>query len=110
MKKELLDNNLKELFEELNKKQKENLEYVKSQIENIVDHNIRDENMIERVFDQLLDLAYCFKEDIKDIYNNFLNYYKTINLEASDDYKKFYLEIIAELNEENSIQQFRINE
>ena len=83
---------------EVNKLQNIKLDYVKKEIKFILDNSIIDNQKIEKTFDELLDLTYWFSEEIEPIYYKLLDYYKNINLEASKDYEKFYLEIIEELN------------
>ncbi len=88
--------NLKESMEQLNKMQEMKLIYIKSEVENIINNNVKDEQKIQKVLDMLLDLTYWYGEDMEEIYYSLLRYYEKINLEVSKKYKKFYLEIINE--------------
>lgn len=88
------------MLDELNILQNKELKKVKKQITDIISNNIIDEKLIENTFDRLLDLTYFFGNDMSDIYYTFLDYYSCINLEASNDYETFYLEIIGD-NEKN---------
>lgn len=89
---------IKSLGLDLQKIQKEKLNYEKDNVLNIINNKIEDEREILLTFDNLLDLAYWYGEEIKEIYYKLLDYYKNINIVASNDYKKYYLQIIEENN------------
>lgn len=69
------------------------LNKVRDEILYIINNNIIDENIIEHIFDRLLDLVYWYGDELNELYFKFLDYYKIINNEASKDYKLHYLEI-----------------
>lgn len=87
---------IKEPILELRKIGIEELKNVKVKIGYIIKNNIKDENIIEHTLDELLNLTYIFGSDIEDVYYNLVDYYKTIDLESSNDYKKYYLSIIKD--------------
>ncbi len=87
---------LKEPMQKLNKMQEIQLNFLIGEVKNIINNDIKDEQRIEKVFDMLLDLTYWYGDDIKTIYYDLLKYYEKINLNASKEYEKFYLEIINE--------------
>lgn len=76
-----------------NLKRLTNLKYI---INYILNNNIINKKIIENILDDLLDLTYCYGEELNELYFSFLNYYEKIDKEASHDYKKFYLEILKE--------------
>jgi len=87
---------LQEPILELKKIGLEELKSVKVKIDYIIENNIKDENIIEHILDELLNLSYIFGSEIEDVYNNLTDYYKTIDIESSYEYKKYYLSIINE--------------
>ena len=90
---------LKAFAENLKRIHEQNLEDIKKQVDDIISVKLEDEKIIEHTFDQLLDLAYYYGTDIQKVYYKLLDYYEKINLEASEDYKKLYLEILNEMGE-----------
>lgn len=91
-----LINDLKEPMAELNNMQLRQLEFIKSDINYIINNNIKDEKKIERTFDMLVDLLYWFGEEIKDLYFQFVKYTEKIHIDIANDYERFYNEIINE--------------
>ena len=91
-----LINELKEPMAELNNIQLRQLEFIKSDINYIINNNIKDEKKIEKTFDMLVDLLYWFGEEIKDLYFEFVEYVKKRNIDIAIDYEKIYNEIINE--------------
>lgn len=101
MKKDKKIQDLLDLFNELNNMQVSQFKRIKKEVDLIIKNKYTDKKYIERIFDSLLDLTYWFGEKTKDMYYKLLNYYKTIDKCASNDYEKFYLDIITEQNEDN---------
>jgi len=89
-------NSLKGPLKELRKHQEQQLDMMKDNFDFIIKHKVNNEKIIERFFDELLDLVYFLGEDVEPLYNKLLDYYEKINEEAANDYKNFYLEIINE--------------
>ena len=89
------DTSLKELKDmiiyvaELNKK--ELIKYTKI-VNEIIESNITDEDIISRVFDQLLSLVFVDELLLKELYYKLLNYTKVFNEELSTDYEEIYKE------------------
>ena len=80
----------------LNKRSKQQLKDITIYIDNIINTNISNKTIIEKTFDALLDLTYILGQEVESVYYRLLNYYKSIDLEAANDYETFYLEIINE--------------
>ena len=103
-KKENIDNNivdelineLKEPIKELNNMQLTQLNFLRDEVNYIINNNIKDEKKIEKTFDMLVDLLYWFGEEIEDLYFKLVNYSKKVNIDIANDYEKIYTEIINE--------------
>ena len=103
-KKENIDNNivdelineLKEPIKELNNMQLTQLNFLRDEVNYIINNNIKEERRVLKTFDMLLDLVYWFGEDIEDVYLKLMKYYRKIDLDAANDYERFYNEIINE--------------
>ena len=54
---------------------------------------------IEFTLDNLLDLAYWYSDNIKELYYSLLEFYKDINLKNANDYENLYLDIIEREND-----------
>ena len=91
-----LINELKEPMAELNNMQLRQLEFIKNDINYIINNNIKNEKKLEKTFDMLVDLLYWFGEEIEDLYFEFVKYVKKINIDMASDYQKIYNEIINE--------------
>lgn len=87
---------LKTSMVERNNMQLTQLNILKNEVDCIIKNAIRDKKRIEKDFDMLLDLAYCFGKEIEKEYYDLLKYYKKIDIEVAKDYEQFYLEIINE--------------
>lgn len=91
-----LVSSLKGPMKELGQLQEQKLALEKENVEYIINNKIKSELEIEKVFDNLIDLTYWYGLEIKEIYYKLLNYLKNINLKLSEEYEKYYLEIIEE--------------
>jgi len=91
-----LINDLKEPMAELNNMQLTQLNFLRDEVNYIINNNIKDEKKIEKAFDMLVDLLYWFGEKIEDLYFELVNYSKKINIDIANDYEKIYTEIINE--------------
>ena len=91
-----LINELKEPMEELNNVQLNQLNFLRDEVNYIINNNIKDEKKIEKTFDMLLDLVYWFGKEIEDVYFKLVEYYRKIDLDVANDYERFYNEIINE--------------
>lgn len=91
-----LVSSLKEPMKELGKLQKQKLTLEKENIEYIINNKIKNELEIEIIFDNLIDLTYWYGLEMKETYYKLLNYLKNINVKLSEEYEKYYLEIIEE--------------
>lgn len=91
-----LINDLKEPMAELNNIQLTQLNFLRDELNYIINNNIKDEKRIEKTFDMLVDLLYWFGEEIEDLYFELVNYSKNINIDIANDYEKIYTEIINE--------------
>lgn len=91
-----LINDLKEPMAELNNMQLTQLNFLRDEVNYIINNNIKDEKKIEKTFDMLVDLLYWFGEEIEDLYFELVNYSKKINKDIANDYEKIYIEIINE--------------
>ena len=81
---------------ELNNMQLTQLDFLRDEVNYIINNNIKDEKKIEKTFDMLLDLVYWFGKEIEDVYFKFVEYYRKIDLDVANDYERFYNEIINE--------------
>ena len=91
-----LINDLKEPMAELNNIQLTQLNFLRDELNYIINNNIKDEKKIEKTFDMLVDLLYWFGEEIEDLYFELVNYSKNITIDIANDYEKIYTEIINE--------------
>ena len=91
-----LINDLKEPMAELNNIQLTQLNFLRDELNYIINNNIKDEKKIEKTFDMLVDLLYWFGEEIENLYFKLVNYSKKINMDIANDYEKIYTEIINE--------------
>ena len=91
-----LINDLKEPMAELNNIQLTQLNFLRDELNYIINNNIKDEKKIEKTFDMLVDLLYWFGEEIEDLFFGLVNYSKKINIDIANDYEKIYIEIINE--------------
>ena len=89
-----LINDLKEPMAELNNMQLTQLNFLRDEVNYIINNKIKDAKKIEKTFDMLVDLLYWFGEEIEDLYFELVNYSKKINIDIADDYEKIYIEII----------------
>lgn len=78
----------------LNKLLLEQLKLVNQNISFVISEQIKDEKIIEHLFDKLLDLLSFFGDDIEESYYVLLDYYKNINLDATRFYEQMYLEAL----------------
>ena len=103
-KKENIDNNivdelineLKEPIKELNNIQLTQLNFLRDEVNYIINNKIKDAKKIEKTFDMLVDLLYWFGEEIEDLYFELVKYSKKINIDIANDYENIYIEIIKE--------------
>lgn len=79
------------LASEINGLQNINLLNVENEVNYIIKNNITNFNTIENTLDKILDLRFYFGDSVNELYYGLLNYYKTLNIEASNDYKKIYI-------------------
>ena len=91
-----LINELKEPMAELNNMQLRQLEFIKSDVNYLINNNIKEERRVLKTFDILLDLVYWFGKEMEDIYFKLVEYYRKINVDVANDYEKLYKKIIEE--------------
>lgn len=91
-----LVSSLKKPMKELGQLQKQKLTLEKENIEYIINNKIKNEVEIEKILDNLIDLTYWYGLEIKETYYKLLIYLKNINVKLSEEYEKYYLEIIEE--------------
>ena len=91
-----LINELKEPMAELNNMQFRQLEFIKSDVNYLINNNIKEERRVLKTFDILLDLVYWFGKEMEDIYFKLVEYYRKINVDVANDYEKLYKKIIEE--------------
>ena len=72
------------------------MNFLRDEVNYIINNNIKDEKKIEKTFDMLVDLLYWFGEEIEDLFFGLVNYSKKINIDIANDYEKIYIEIINE--------------
>lgn len=89
----MIDENIKELAEELNKLYDEAYEICKTEVSRIINYNITDVKHIERVLDYILDI---YTDKGFELFMKLLLYYRTVNEENA----RAYLEILREQREE----------
>ena len=90
----MINNNkeIKNIVNQLKQLSQIELTNLKEIVDNIVQNNIKDEWLIEHTLDRLLNLYFIDELKIRPIYMNLINYYKNINLDASEDYMNYYLQ------------------
>ncbi len=79
------------LAHDINELQNINLLNVQDEVSYIIRNNITNCNIIENTLDKILDLRIYFGDSINELYYKLINYYESINREASNDYKKIYI-------------------
>ena len=89
----MIDENIKELAEELNKLYDEAYEIYKTEVSRIINFNITDVKHIERTLDYILDI---YTDKGFDLFMELLWYYRKVNEENARE----YLEILKEQREE----------
>lgn len=92
-----LISNLKEPITELKRLQKIKLDMTKEKVKYIIKNKVRNEYEIEHVFDDLIDLTYWYGEEINELFYELLIYFRTLNINSSDEYEKDYSKIIKEI-------------
>lgn len=108
MEEEKINELISGLIEPLKKLQQLQLERLKIEEEHIkiiMKNRIQSESEIEKVLDKLLDLAYWYGEEIEETYYSLLNYFKNINQQSSEEYEKYYIDIIME--DEKNTKNYR---
>ncbi len=81
---------------ELNTMQLRQLEFIKSEVNYIINNNIKNKKKIEKTFDMLVDLLYWFGGEIEDLYFKLVKYSEKVNIDIAGDYERIYNEIINE--------------
>lgn len=89
----MIDENIKELAEELNKLYDEAYEIYKTEVDRIIKFQIKDVKHIERTLDYILDI---YTEKGFNLFMELLQYYRTVNEENARE----YLEILKGQREE----------
>lgn len=92
----LIISNLKGPIKELQQLEKQKLVLEKENIDYIINKKIKNKLKIEKSLDNLLDLTYWYGVEMNETFYKLLNYLKTIDINLSKDYEKYYLEIIEE--------------
>ena len=72
-------------------------------VDEIIEYKIEDENIISRVFDKMLSIAFTSLDDIKEIYYKLLKYTMTFNKELSNDYEEIFIDNFKELDDKKLI-------
>lgn len=91
-----LVSNLKDPIQELQQLQKQKLVLEKENIDYIINKKLKNKLEIEKSLDNLLGLTYWYGLEMNETFYKLLNYLKTIDINLSKDYEKYYLEIIEE--------------
>lgn len=86
---------MEEIIDLVNKIIKINqIEYksITKEINIVITNNIKDINIIEKLFDRLLNLLFLDLNIIKETYYVLLDYYRNINEEYAIEYEKIWIE------------------
>lgn len=86
---------MEEIIDLVNKIIKINqIEYksITKEINIVITNNIKDINIIEKLFDRLLNLLFLDPNIIKETYYVLLDYYRNINEEYAIEYEKIWIE------------------
>ena len=87
---------IKKLVNEINIISNIELNNIKEEVNLVIKNNIVNINTIESLFDRMLSLTFIEEDSLKPIYFKLLDYYKNINEEYSNEYRKFYIEQYGE--------------
>ncbi len=90
---------IKNLINEIIKLNQIEYKSIQKEINTIIINNIKDINIIEKLFDRLLNLLFIDPNIIKETYYVLLDYYKTINEEYATEYEKLWIE---QTNQDNN--------
>lgn len=90
---------IKNLINEIIKLNQIEYKSIQKEINTIIINNIKDINIIEKLFDRLLNLLFIDPNIIKETYYVLLDYYKTINEEYATEYEKLWKE---QTNQDNN--------
>ena len=92
-------NELKEPLKQLNDMQKMRAQIIENDVNQIISSNNKDINLIDKVFDKLVDILYYDYTLIEQSYLNLVNYCKNVDEDIADFYYQEYLKIINEEEE-----------
>lgn len=90
---------IKNLINEIIKLNQIEYKSIKKEINTVIINNIKDINIIEKLFDRLLNLLFIDPNIIKETYYDLIAYYKNINEEYAIEYEKIWIE---QTNEDNN--------
>ncbi len=80
------------LGKELNELCNSELKRLNRVVNSTIKNNIRDEDYLSHLFDQLLNLMFSDTNKLIKIYYKLLNYTRSFNIDLSDDYEMIFLE------------------
>lgn len=78
---------------EIERLQQERLDLLKSKIKVIVSNQYSNKQTIEKLLDELLDIAYWDKKSVKKTFNELINFYKKTDKNNALEYEKYYRKI-----------------
>ena len=91
---------LKPIVKKLNKLNKIEYDNLVSEVEGIISFSIKDEQIIEHTLDRILNLLFFDENKIDSLFFRLLNYYDTLNKEASNAYRMIYMDDYLEQQRE----------
>lgn len=92
-------NELKEPLKQLNDIQKMKVQIIENDVNQIILNNNKDINLIDKVFDKLIDILFYDYTLIEQSYLNLVNYCKNVDKDIADFYYQEYLKIVNEEEE-----------
>lgn len=95
-----LIDDIKKPLKEIQQFQNKRLDFVKSKIQHIIINKVNDKQEIERLLDELLEIAYWDSKCMKKSFDKLVGFYKKIDVINAKQYEKYYMEIIKEDVEE----------
>ena len=88
------------IVKKLNRLHKIEYDSLVSEVNGIIDYSIKDEQIIEHTLDRILNLLFFDENKIDSLFFRLLNYYDTLNKEASNAYRMIYMDEYLEQQQE----------
>lgn len=89
-----LIDDIKEPLKEIQRLQDKRIGFVDEKIEYLLINKVNNKKEIERLLDELLDIAYWDSESMRDPFNRLKEFYKKIDTANTKLYEKYYMEIV----------------